>query len=323
MRQGYTLAELLVAVTLGSVVLASLGGIMLISEVKVSANLQNNLDTKDAANRMIDLMRREAVFSRYFYNTNSTTVKGIKTLTSCEYLAPVAYSQSNDASICYKSVDPLDPDFPAEYKAAGSVFKGPCVLARLGPPYNPDGTLDTTKPAILQVLLDGLAKKRTASDRSPCSANRGFTVTMLGATSTTTKFSRNADMTIKLDSGQIYNFSVQAPSNPRYDGNDFWNITCKGSGSASGCGSLAEASYHFKPEGMTTGTNPDCTADFCGNNGKENIFYFDYPRSAYTLSSCTYNLCTIKNNITNNPAINLNRVDALIFTDQEIRPQSK
>ncbi|NBO66828.1 MAG: hypothetical protein EBU88_18620, partial [Acidobacteria bacterium] len=57
------MVELLVAISLGSVVLAFLGGVLLVSEMRVSARIQRNLDAKDAANRAFDLIRREANFS--------------------------------------------------------------------------------------------------------------------------------------------------------------------------------------------------------------------------------------------------------------------
>ena len=115
-QRGFTLVELLLAVSLGSVVLASLGGGLLLSELKVSATVQRNLYAKDAANRAIDLMRREASSSRFFART--TTPGG--TLDDCAWATPIAYIQRDNVAICYKTIDPSV--LPAAYSSA---YQGP------------------------------------------------------------------------------------------------------------------------------------------------------------------------------------------------------
>jgi prepilin-type N-terminal cleavage/methylation domain-containing protein len=304
-QPGYTLVELLVAVALGSVVLASLGGVLLLSEVKVSANIQRNLDTKDAANRAIDLMRREAGFSRFFTRP-SALPSAAGPLADCVNATPIAYLQRGDGIVCYKAVAPSD--LPVVYQSA---YQGPCVLVRLGPPYKPNGELDTSATPIAQVLLDGVA--RTPSVTTLCTSTRGFSVTM-GSTS----FNRNADVVITQASNATYSFSVRVPSNPAYDGNDLYD-KCT-STSASGCGGVNELAYHFKPLMNST------TESKQGSPSRENIFYFRYPYSEYTLrgtssagSLCTYSSCFVQRS---GAAVQLTNVDALIFSDREIRPSS-
>ena len=300
-QQGFTLVELLVGVVLGSVVLSSLGAVLMLSEVMVAGNIQRNLDAKDAANRTIDLMRREATFSRYF-DKPVTVDTGSAPLVDCEFVGPIAYVQRNNAKICYKSVAPSD--LPVEYQSA---VRGPCVLVRLGSHYKPNGDLDTSADPIPQLLLDGVAKDPPVA---PCTFSKGFSVNM-----TSNSFNRNADMTIKLATGPVYAFSVRVPSNPRHDANDLYN-PCS-SATLTGCGGINETTYHYKPA-------MDSLAEaISGKDNKENLFYFQYPYSDYALSadassgSCSYTKCYVQRN---GAAVQLKNVDGLIFPDQEIRP---
>lgn len=310
-QHGFTLVELLVAVSLGSVVLASLGGGLLLSELKVSATVQRNLFAKDAANRAIDLMRREASFSRFF-SWNRLPSGGV--LDSCTWATPIIYVQPNDAFICYKTVYPSD--LPAAYR---SVYQGPCVLVRLGPPYKPDGTVDLTASPIVQVLLDGVAM--TGRSWTRCPATTAFDVTYGSLTSPSidgvVPLTRDANVVINLASGVRYSFSVRAASNPAYDGKDLYS-NCNVL-SLTGCGSGDEASYHFRPKMDSASESIE------GEPSRENIFYFQHPRSDYTLretsgsGSCTYASCYVERG---SFAVEMTNVDALIFADQEIRPST-
>ena len=315
-KPGFTLVELLVAVTLGSVVLASLGGVLLLSEVKVAATIQRNLYAKDAANRAIDLMRREASFSRFF-RWNPTASGDV--LDSCTwgtpiayYLNPIAGVRRSDAILCYKIVAPAD--LPAAYRSA---YQGPCVLVRRGPPYKPDGTLDLTATPTVQVLLDGVARPRFATTKCPSTEAFKVTPGELTIGWGTQPWSRDANIAITMDSGAQYSFNVRASSSPAYDGQDlYYDCTTN---SAIGCGEKNENSYHFAPR-----MNSPIEL-LPGDASKENIFYFEYPFSEYTLSetsssgSCTYANCYVERG---GFAVKMTNVDALIFADREIRPST-
>jgi prepilin-type N-terminal cleavage/methylation domain-containing protein len=303
-QQGFTLVELLVGVVLGSVVLSSLGALLMLSEVKVAARIQRNLDDKDAANRTIDLMRREATFSRYFVQPLPDFTGSKSPFADCNFVGPVAYVQRNNAKICYKLV--ALSDLPVKYQSA---FSGPCVLVRLGSLYKPNGDLDTSADPIPQPLLDGVAKD---PPNAPCTSTKakGFSAIMVDE-----EFNRNADVTIRLHTGSVYDFSVRVPSNPRHDANDLYN-PCS-SATKTGCGEINETTYHFKPAMDTL------TEAIDGKDNKENLFYFQYPYSDYVLSedassgSCRYSKCYVQRK---GAAVQLKNVDGLIFPDQEIRP---
>ena len=310
-QRGFTLVELLLAVSLGSVVLASLGGGLLLSELKVSARVQRNLFAKDAANRAIDLMRREASFSRFFASQKAIITGSV--LADCTSGTPIAYAQRNNSFICYKTIDPSD--LPAAYQSA---HQGPCVLVRSGPPYKPDGTLDLTAAPIVQVLLDGVAKTPFAGTLCPSTTALAVT-SWLGSPPTggVLPLTRDADVAINLASGVRYSFSVRAASNPASDGKDLYaNCTVL---SSTGCGLAEEASYHFKPK------MDSVTELIQGRGSRENIFYFQHDLEEYTLrekpgtGSCTYAKCYVERG---GFAVEMTNVDALIFADREIRPST-
>jgi len=311
-QHGFTLVELLVGVALGSIVMSSLGALMMLSEVRVSANIQRNLDVKDAVNRATDLMRREATFSSFIAAGSPFLAVGASPLDNCVGATPIRFTQRNNVNdICYKAVAPSD--LPAVYQA---IYKGPCVLVRIGPPYKPNGDLDSSAASNVQVLIDGLAKLT-----SSCGSTSGAFRVNLGSlslvTSTTTPINRNADITITMDSPRVsYGFSVRTPSNPTYDGNALYDLCT--TTSFLGCAQQANSvTYHYKPFMNSTTELIDYTKP-----SKENLFYFKYPYSEYTLSAdsgtgtCTYSQCYVSRN---GAAVKMINVDGLIFADKEIR----
>jgi len=311
-QPGYTLVELLVGVTLGSVVLASLGGVLLISEVKVAAKIQRNLDAKDAANRAIDLIRREAASARYFRRS------GFGDPSSCSS-SPIVFEHFDGATTCIKSVPITSSLLDAQYQKA---FAGPCLLVRVGVPYKPDGELNTSAPPIVQPLLDGLALvggSCSANYTSNNSASNGLSAAM--APFGNNFFNAIAGMTINMANGSVYKFSALVPSIHGYAGNDFWNDgnSCSTINDY-GCGPVSESVYHFKPEDSSTSAVVDPKT-----GSKENVFYFKYPFSQYSLSKdatsgdCSYAECHV---IGPDKAVQLKEVDALIFPDKEVRPPS-
>jgi len=303
-QHGYTLVELLVGVTLGSVVLALLGGVLLVSEVKVAAKIQSNLDAKDSANRAIDLIRREAASSRYFRRSSRAYDPS-----SCSS-SPIVLVHLNGAITCIKSVESTSTLLDAQYQKA---FVGPCLLVRVGVPYKPNGELDTSAAPIVQPLLDGLAL-----NGANCSSNRignGLHVTI--ATSGNNGF---AGITINMDKGALFEFNAFLPSNPGYAGNDYFNNDnpCSSSSSYGCAGQKDRNVYHFKPV-------IDMASSFEEINGtesKENVFYFDYPSSEFNISEpCKYKACNVTHRL-NGSAVKLVNVDAMVFLDREIRPPS-
>jgi hypothetical protein len=252
---------------------------------------------------------------------STSTVIGVGTsqedeppLSSCLNLAPIYFSRPNFSAICYKTVAPNE--LPPVYK---DIFKGPCVLVRLGPPYKPNGDINSngdikssTPPVfIAQAVLDGVAKDTDDCKRPD---NGGLTSQM-----ESTFLSRSAQIRINMASKASYVFSVPVSTNPTYDGsNVFERCTANNQEyKETGCGSAESTVYHYKPENFSSKTS------FTGASGKENVFYFNYPYSNYTLSgatglgACSYDNCLVKRG---NSSFQLFNVDVLIFPDKEIRP---
>ncbi|MCX5956750.1 MAG: prepilin-type N-terminal cleavage/methylation domain-containing protein [Cyanobacteria bacterium] len=316
-QHGFTLVELLVGVALGSILMSGLGALMMLSEVRVSANIQRNLDVKDSINRATDLMRREATLSSVIEAGSPFLPVGGTALDDCEGATPIRFTQrSNVNHICYKAV--AATDLPAVYQP---IYKGPCVLVRLGPPYKPNGDLDgsaasSSAVSNVQVLIDGLAKPRSSCG-SPSGAFRVSLGSRLVTSPTTEPIRRNADITITMASPPVsYGFSVRSASNPAYDGNALYD-KCT-TLSELGCAAQEDfVTYHYKPFMNSTTESIDNTKP-----SKENLFYFKYPFIEYVLSGdsgtgfCSYKQCYVSRN---GAAVKMKNVDGLIFADKEIR----
>lgn len=304
-QQGHTLVELLVAISLGSVVLAFLGGVLLVSEMRVSARIQRNLDAKDAANRTIDLIRREANFS-----SRIDSGDGLGTaspLANCDN-TPLTFHQNNsDKPICYKTVA------PSQLTHIG-VFQGPCVLVRLGYPYRSTGDIDIDPSSRLtSVLLDGVAETGSGIGCSS-KGNIGLTAQLASipyrGNIAVAPPNRIANVRIKMDSEASYTFSVRVPSNLAYDGMDLFRKCNSTTGT---CSPLNSPQVHYLPE-YAEGQEQEV---FTASESKENLFYFIYPFAKYNVTTCTYSNCTVTDG---GSSFELTNVDALIFPDKEIRP---
>jgi len=305
-QHGYTLVELLVAITLGSVVLASLGGVLLVSELKVSANIQRNLNAKDEVNRAIDLIRREATLAS---RVDLGDGEGPANPPNCDNNTPLMYYQRTDdlsaksTKICYKTV--ALKDLPPDYKDS---LKGPCVLIRLAPPFLPNGNLYNSPGLIpqVQVLVDSVA------GTDEC-APGGFSANIESSS-----VRRKASAQIKLASNASYNFNVQIPSNLPYDGVNLYRKCLKPiSTLADACASDSNV-RHYLVEKF-----PLLKAKWEAEPSAENLFYFQNPYSEYALSKdsssgfCTYAECYV---MRGDYKVQLSNVDVLIFPDKEIRP---
>ena len=300
-QQGYTLVELLVAISLGSVVLAFLGGVLLVSEMRVSARIQRNLDAKDDANRAIDLIRREANFSSRIVSGDSSNSSPL----TCDMSTLMLYQKDPARPVCYKTVAP--GQLPQQYIGA---FQGPCVLVRIGYIYRPTGDIDDLSPrntsGLISVLLDGVAMR--GSNCSP-EDNRAFTSQLASPESYTEPVAppnRIANAQIVMASNASYDFSVRVPSNLAYDGMNLLR-NCE---QQSGICDSTSTQAHYLPEARG---QPGFTA----SQSKENLFYFRYPFGQYQVTTCTYSNCTVTRG---GSALELKNVDALIFPDKEIRP---
>jgi prepilin-type N-terminal cleavage/methylation domain-containing protein len=299
-QHGFTLVELLVGVALGSMVMSGLGTLMMLSEVRVSANIQRNFELKDALNRTTDLMRREATFASFIATGFPFLTAGTTPLDDCVGATPIRLAQRNNINdICYKSVNHVD--LPDAYQA---IYKGPCVLVRIGPPYKPNDELDSSAASNPQVLLDGV------------SCAYPFLATLGVKNQSINSIHRNADITITMDSPrETYKFSLRSPSSPAYDGLALYDLCT--SISRLGCGPQNSTTYHYKPFMNSTNEVINNTT-----SEKENLFYFEYPFSEYALSkdsgsgTCSYSQCYVSRK---GFAVKMIYVNGLIFADKEIR----
>jgi len=278
--------------------------------MRVSARIQRNLDAKDAANRTIDLIRREANFS-----SRIDSIVGFGTaspLANCDNTPLVFYQNNPNKPICYKALAP--DQLPQQSRRA---LEGPCVLVRVGYPYRPKGDIDDSS-RLSSVLLDGVAKKDIEGNDVSCSSkiNEGFTAQLASLRDPINPVAppnRIANVRIVMASNPSYSFSVRIPSNLAHDGRDLFRNCSQQNGI---CESNLTQS-HYLPE------NTNSQDSFQGLESKENLFYFSYPSNKYQLTGssnsepCTYANCTVAGII---KTVQLANVDALIFPDKEIRP---
>jgi hypothetical protein len=320
--KAFTLVELLVGVAWGGVVLGALGGALLVAQMRVAATMQNTLDTVDSVNRTIELIRREVTYAGVISTVYSDAVATSPT-TDCTDSHVSLILSRGPLTICYKSL-PLAL-LPAKYQ---SIFQGPCVLVRIGPPFQANGDVQLDGPMTPSAMLDRLGTATSTSTGTSSSNCRPSLFASLGGNRDITKNYRNANLTIQMRNppgtvpvSTTYQFSVTVPSNPAYGGLDLYKVaTC---GFNTGCEEAASAEAHFKvnEEDLYSEIKPSVKS-------KENIIYLKYPYSNYTLTGgvgegaspyCTYANCLV---VRGDKQIQLYRIDAIVFTDREVRPAS-
>lgn len=318
---GFTLVELLVGLVWGGVILGVLGGSLLVAQLRVAATLQSSIETADSANRTIDLIRKEIVYSGVL-NTTFSLATPTSPTTDCDDNLTSLSLIRGPTMICYKSL-PLS-SLPSQYQNS---FQGPCVLVRVGPAFQANGDTPHDAPITATVLMDRLVRSDFPND-----CKRALTATVGEAESQTLAKSRNATITLfvanpgtvlvggvpQAKPSSAYQFSAAVPSNPAFSGLDLYAVAnCS---TEDGCDPMSPTTAHFKPQ-ERDGTEETFDPRVAS---KENILYLKYPFSTYTLQGlstssggCSYAGCRIIRDGTTN--INARRMDALVFTDRELR----
>ena len=308
-QAAFSLVELLVAVVLGSVVLGALGGALLVSEMRVSTSIRKDLEKKDALNRAMALMRQEISSAGKIYINPNRGDGGLCNTTGLYLWRAPNTRSSPDTRICYKPLSSNDRMITVSYRS-DRPWTGPCVLVRQGPPYRADGELDTASGQIVQVLVDNLVACSTVA------AAMDTKVTSAGSVANHST-SRDVDVTINQSGGITTSFSARIASNPLYAGMDMYGDTGCVSGNICYPGTNpGDTSIHFLPR-MNPGANPAIN----GQPDRENVFYFQNARSAYTLTPCTYNSCLVLHGSTT-ASVQLTNADVLVFADGDFRPGS-
>lgn len=303
------MVELLIGVSLGSLVLAALGGSLLVSEVRVASAIQRTMESRDSVNRAIDMIRREVMYSSRLISVPSVSAS-INPLANCDDRNTAFKMVRASEVVCYKSLRPSV--LPPVYQ---NIVSGPCVLVRIGPGYKSNGDLDTSSESIAQVVLDGLRVNSLGSCRSAFLATP---VNVDNPASNSIPVVRNLDLNLSMANGAVYALAAKVSSSPAYGGVDLYAISrCDVS---AGCeiNNPGATVMHYKP--VMSGANELIN----GSEDRENIFYFSYPYSEYSLSSdmpagatCTYASCYVRRD---SVGVQMTKVDALVFSDQEIRP---
>jgi prepilin-type N-terminal cleavage/methylation domain-containing protein len=285
-QSGFTLVELLVGVVLGSLVLGALGGVVLVSQMRVSASIRRDLASKDALNRAVALIRSDIGAGSQVLTANPFQCNGV-------YITRPTYG-----IICYSVSAPTSSSISTSY-ASGSdrPWSGSCVLTRLGPMFSATtGELVPTTVRSTQVVLDDL-------EQVGGSCANAFQVS--ASVGSGTLAGRDVDITIRQTIDQanptrITTFSARSGYNPLYTRNETANT-----GTSSQCQAGVR---HIRFASVTTATLLTYTQT-C-----RNFYYFPNAFSTYTIQAgCSYTTCTVNGTA-------LPYADLLVFADREIRP---
>lgn len=279
--EAFTLPELLVGVVLGAVVLAALGGTVLVSQMRISTKIRTDIERRDALNRAIALMRSEiGAADRILIDSNE--------LNYCK--KPNLYLEffrgQGKVSVCY-NVQPkasilraFRSDWP---------WVGECLLVRQGAVYSPNtGLLNTASNDVPQVVLDNM---------SSCSAGSTSLIVTPGQVAAGGSVLRDVDIEIRQVTGLNTTFSARVGSNPLFS-----SLTASPSNQV---GPVCSWNSPQPEESMPK----DCIS---------NVYYFPKGYSSYQFQDdCTYSNCVVTD--ASGPKT-YNKVDVLVFTDREIRP---
>ncbi len=293
LQSGFTLVELLVGVVLGSLVLGALGGVVLVSQMRVSASIRRDLASKDALNRAVALIRSDIGAGSQVRTSNPFVCNGV-------YIDRPGYG-----TICY-STALSTATFPStsliSSYASGSdrPWTGGCVLTRLGPMFSTvtgdlvPTTGTTTTPRSTQVILDDL-------ERVGSSCANAFQVS--ASVGSGTLAGRDVDITIRqtidpANPARVTTFSARSGYNPIYMRGDY----AQGDTSRM-TGACVSGVRHIAFSPSSTAFDQTC----------RNFYYFPNAFSTYTIQACSYTTCTVNSTA-------LPNVDLLVFADREIRP---
>lgn len=280
----FTLPELLVGVVLGAVVLAALGGSVLVSQMRISTKIRSDIERRDALNRAVDLMRGEiAAADRVVIDKVGFSRCPKPNLT-------LQFSREAQTEICYSSqLLSVLKNSSRNFRDADKVWSGPCVLTRLGPRYLPDSGklnfLDTASNRPVQVILDNL---------SNCAAGSSSFMVTPGQGSSDDAVIRDVDIQIRQTFDKDISFSARVGSNPLF--------------SDPALPSQVGPTCSWKSAQSTI--PPECM---------KNIYYFQKSFNKYEVSTCTPVSCKVQDKDTGDTGIYKN-ADVLVFTDREIRP---
>jgi prepilin-type N-terminal cleavage/methylation domain-containing protein len=292
---GFNLTELLIAVAVLVIVLASLGRILR-TESKISSETGRNLGIRDSLTQATDLMSMEiAMASRLSTDLNTLPSNSI-----CKSSPPnpvlILIGPNNAWQITYGLRSATTTELSNDYF-------GPGLLIRCGPPYSASLStgLDFSATSAKSVVLDRLKD------------STGFSIS-LGSGSFV---NQSAGITLNLanDMGSTISTSFQSrtAANSLYSTSDYPNVSCP-AGTSYLCDDSTEDrdNYVLPLSSLTNATIPTLTIS--ADPSKEVTMYFPGASTSYSLdTSCKASKCTVAGKLT------LNNFSLLVFPDKEIR----
>lgn len=307
-QQGISLTELLIGIALSLLVLGAVIQAAL-SLIRVDTVQQQELNRKDAVDRVLSLIQEEIRGSRRIETTGLTSGSAPNCSTG---LTPSLILRGSSAAT---DVAYLVGQVTAAGTYTSTGWIGPRVLVRCGPPYTATGALDGSQPAAAQVILDSLADTN-ALVITPPTTTAGNLSRTLGLTLNSSARGFNNSTTTIANTVQVAIGSNQAYGLLAAGGPDPGCTTAATSGCNDPSDSTGNTRYF-----TATGTS---AVTLSGTVSAENTVYFDRPRSDFSISGPTNSRCTavecwVTFTGTGGARTTILNGSVLIFRDEHIR----
>lgn len=301
---GFTIIELLLSTVLGALVVASIGGVLLVSEIRLVRNSVQSQNLTDNSNQAANLILREIIEAAQVSKTIASYPSSCTSATTTQLVL-------TGKGGAWKSI------YGINNVAAGSTdWTGPARLIRCGQPYSIEngGTIaikDASGNPVAPVestILDNLDQ-----------AN-GFNVTIRNPSDTT--LSRGVEFTISTQIGNgsttIRRYQGRTSANPIYG---LYDLIVQNSNycSSTPCASIGNTDHFLAPTGTNTIT---------GNFNREEVVYFPgniesyskIQRSPTDTAACSRISCFVSGTVNGQSyALTLEYFNVLVFANTERR----
>lgn len=299
-NNGFTLIELLLSSVLGAIVLASLGGLLLISEIKVTKSAIESQNIRDDMRQAWQLIVRELANSAQVRNS----LGDLEIPSSCDNPGEVKFVIVGKGGDWFSIYSTMDID------KGSTEWYGPKVLVRCGHPYDEEGILLTAKSPFSSTMLDRIASNNgfTATIESMSNSiarSISLTFNSIASSGQTVK----SEFTSRTATNAVYSLYDLIVDNPEY---------CTPS-TTTWCKDEANGSRHYLP--------PEGEHTMKGNFSKEEVVYFPGKIDNYEITKdgtngtpCTRKQCRVVGSSKGKSYdITLEYFNVLVFEDAERR----
>lgn len=297
---GFTIVELLLSTVLGALIVASIGGVLLVSEIRLVRNSVQSQNLVDNSNQAANLILREIIEAAQVSTTISSYPASCPT-SSTTKLVLIGKGGAWQSIYGISSV-----------ASGSSEWAGPARLIRCGPPYtiSNGGTIEigSNVTQVESTILDNLV------------LNTGFNATINAMSSTTLSRGVEFSISTQLGNGPISTTQYQGrtAANPIYG---LYDLIVQNPSycTSTPCKSFSNTDHFLAPSG---------TQKIVGNFNREEIIYFPgnienyttVQRTATDSSACSRISCFVSGTVNGQSyATTLEYFNVLVFANTERR----